>query len=184
MRLRLAGDHQIENAKTALAAIAALTERGKLNISRDNIKEGLKNAVNPARLETLHENPLVLLDGAHNPNGIEALKKAIDRFLGGKKIICMMGMLADKDIDSALALLDGVFDTIYTVPIDNPRALSSEALAEKCRAHAKEIRFFDNAESGLDAAYAKAENENAALLICGSLYLAGAIRPYILEKFS
>ena len=96
----------------------------------------------------------------------------------------MMGMLADKDIDSALALLDGVFDTIYTVPIDNPRALSSEALAEKCRAHAKEIRFFDNAESGFDAAYAKAENENAALLICGSLYLAGAIRPYILEKFS
>ena len=182
--LQLAGDHQIENAKTALAAIAALTERGKLNISRDNIKEGLKNAVNPARLETLHENPLVLLDGAHNPNGIEALKKAIDRFLGSKKIICMMGMLADKDIDSALALLDGVFDTIYTVPIDNPRALSSEALAEKCRAHANEIRFFDNAESGFDAAYAKAENENAALLICGSLYLAGAIRPYILEKFS
>lgn len=57
MRLRLAGDHQIENAKTALAAIAALTERGKLNISRDNIKEGLKNAVNPARLETLHDDP-------------------------------------------------------------------------------------------------------------------------------
>ncbi len=114
MRLRLAGDHQIENAKTALAAIAALTERGKLNISRDNIKEGLKNAVNPARLETLHDDPLVVLDGAHNPNGIEALKKAIDRFLGGRKIVCMMGMLADKDIDSALALLDGVFDAIYT----------------------------------------------------------------------
>ena len=184
MRLRLAGDHQIENAKTALAAIAALTERSKLNISRDNIKEGLKNAVNPARLETLHNNPLVILDGAHNPNGIEALKKAIDRFLGGRKIVCMMGMLADKDIDSALALLDGVFDAIYTVPIDNPRALSSKALAEKCRTHAKEVQAFDSAENGFDAAYAKAESENAALLICGSLYLAGAVRPYIIEKFS
>ena len=184
MRLRLAGDHQIENAKTALAAIAALTERGKLNISRDNIKEGLKNAVNPARLETLHDDPLVVLDGAHNPNGIEALKKAIDRFLGGRKIVCMMGMLADKDIDSALALLDGVFDAIYTVPIDNPRALSSKALAEKCRTHAKEVQSFDSAGNGFDAAYAKAESENAALLICGSLYLAGAVRPYIIEKFS
>ena len=161
MRLRLAGDHQIEKAKTALAAIAALTERGKLNISRDNIKEGLKN-----------------------PNGIEALKKAIDRFLGGRKIVCMMGMLADKDIDSALALLDGVFDAIYTVPIDNPRALSSKALAEKCRTHAKEVQSFDSAKNGFDAAYAKAESENAALLICGSLYLAGAVRPYIIEKFS
>ena len=184
MRLRLAGDHQIENAKTALAALAALTERGKLNITVEQIREGLFQAVNPARLETLHENPLVLLDGAHNPNGIEALKKALDRFLGGKKIFCMMGMLADKDIDSALSLLDGEFDAIYTVPIDNPRALSSAALAEKCRTHAKEAEAFDSAEKGFDAAFAKAEKENAALLICGSLYLAGAIRPYIIEKFS
>ena len=183
MHLSLAGDHQIENARTALAAIEALTERGILNISASDIKEGLQKAVNPARLEVLHQSPLVLLDGAHNPNGVEALKLAIDRFLGGRRVFCVMGMLADKDSDSSLALLDGAFEAIYTVPIDNPRALSSQALAEKCRPHAVEVKAFDSAEAAFDAAYTRADAENAAVLVCGSLYLAGAIRPYIIKKF-
>ena len=183
MHLSLAGDHQIENARTALAAIESLTERGILNISASDIKEGLQKAVNPARLEVLHQSPLVLLDGAHNPNGVEALKLAIDRFLGGRRVFCVMGMLADKDSDSSLALLDGAFEAIYTVPIDNPRALSSEALAEKCRAHADEVKAFDSAEAAFDAAHTRADAENAAVLVCGSLYLAGAIRPYIIKKF-
>ena len=183
MHLSLAGDHQIENARTALAAIEALTERGILNISASDIREGLQKAVNPARLEVLHQSPLVLLDGAHNPNGVEALKRAIDRFLGDRRVFCVMGMLADKDSDSSLELLDGAFEAIYTVPIDNPRALSSETLAEKCRAHAAEVKAFDSAEAAFDAAFENAEAENAAVLVCGSLYLAGAIRPYIIKKF-
>lgn len=122
----------------------------------------------------------MLLDGAHNPNGIGALKQAIDRFLEGKKILCVLGMLADKDIDSALRLLDGVFEAIYTVPIDNPRALAPDLLAEKCRSHAAEVRAFDSAELAFDTAFERAERENAAVLVCGSLYLAGSIRPYIL----
>ena len=178
--LRLAGDYQLENARTALAAIEVLTLNGELDISPEDIRRGLFNAVNPARLETLCGSPLVLLDGAHNPNGIGALKQAIDRFLEGKKILCMLGMLADKDIDSALRLLDGVFEAIYTVPIDNPRALAPDLLAEKCRSHAAEVRAFDSAELAFDTAFERAERENAAVLVCGSLYLAGSIRPYIL----
>ena len=178
--LRLAGDYQLENARTALAAIEVLTLNGELDISPEDIRRGLFNAVNPARLETLCGSPLVLLDGAHNPNGIGALKQAINRFLEGKKILCVLGMLADKDIDSALRLLDGVFEAIYTVPIDNPRALAPDLLAEKCRSHAAEVRAFDSAELAFDTAFERAERENAAVLVCGSLYLAGSIRPYIL----
>ena len=178
--LRLAGDYQLENARTALAAIEVLTLNGELDISPEDIRRGLFNAVNPARLETLCGSPLVLLDGTHNPNGIGALKQAIDRFLEGKKILCVLGMLADKDIDSALRLLDGVFEAIYTVPIDNPRALAPDLLAEKCRSHAAEVRAFDSAELAFDTAFERAERENAAVLVCGSLYLAGSIRPYIL----
>ena len=178
--LRLAGDYQLENARTALAAIEVLTLNGELDISPEDIRRGLFNAVNPARLETLCGSPLVLLDGAHNPNGIGALKQAIDRFLEGKKILCVLGMLADKDIDSALRLLDGVFEAIYTVPIDNPRAPAPDLLAEKCRSHAAEVRAFDSAELAFDTAFERAERENAAVLVCGSLYLAGSIRPYIL----
>ncbi len=179
--LPLAGDHQIENARTALAAVEAVRKEGLLTISDSSIVEGMKNAVNPARLELLSENPVVLLDGAHNPNGIEALKAAIDRFLPDTPIICVMGMLADKDIDSSIALLDGLFERVFTVPIDNPRALSADDLAKKFENHAKAVQPFESREDAFDAAYALAKGTDSAVLICGSLYLAGEIRPYILK---
>lgn len=179
--LPLAGDHQIENAKTALAAVEAVRKEGLLTISDSSIVEGMRNAVNPARLELLSENPVVLLDGAHNPNGIEALKAAIDRFLPDTPIICVMGMLADKDIDSSIALLDGLFERVFTVPIDNPRALSADDLAKKFENHAKAVQPFESREDAFDAAYALAKGTDSAVLICGSLYLAGEIRPYILK---
>ncbi len=180
--LKLAGEHQLENAKTALACIDTLRKKGLLNISNSDIQQGFENAKNPARLELLCNNPVVLLDGAHNPNGIEALKISIEKFLSNKKIICLMGMLADKDIDSSIALLNGLFDEVYTVPVDNPRALPPEKLATKFENHCKVIKSFSSAENAFDKAFENAQNNNHAILICGSLYLAGEIRPYIIKK--
>lgn len=184
IHLNLAGKHQIENAKTALAAIESVRQRGLLRISDDDIKSGLSKAVNPARFELLNKNPIVVLDGAHNPNGIEALKTAVNNFLDGKKITCIMGMLADKDIDSSIKLLSGIFDSVYTVPVDNPRAISAEELSKKCRECFKNVTSFNSAETAFDTAFENAKNDGGAVLICGSLYLAGEIRPYILDKLN
>ena len=180
--LRLAGRHQIENAANALTALFYLRNKGLLSFNTEHVRRGLAAAVNPARLELFGENPPVLLDGAHNPNGIAALERALEDFLPDAPVTCVMGMLADKDIDSAIALLDGVFMRVHTVPVDNPRAISSAALAEKFRRHCPEVVSFDSAEEGFDEAFALAKKQNAAVLICGSLYLAGEIRPYILNK--
>ncbi|WP_294907311.1 folylpolyglutamate synthase/dihydrofolate synthase family protein [uncultured Ruminococcus sp.] len=182
IHINLAGKHQLENAKTAIAAIESVRQRGLLEISDDDISEGFAKAVNPARFELLSKNPVVILDGAHNPNGIEALKNSVRKFLDGEKITCVMGMLADKDIDSSIKLLDGVFETVYTVPVDNPRAISSEELAEKCKGYFKNITSFDSAEKAFDGAFENAEKNGGAVIVCGSLYLAGEIRPYILDK--
>ena len=180
--LPLAGAHQIENAKTAIAALEYLDKDGSISVGSGCIAMGFEKAVNPARLELLSENPVVLLDGAHNPNGIEALKEAVNKFLPGKKIICITGMLADKDIDSSIALLNGVFESVYTVPIDNPRAVSSEVLAEKYTAACKSTKAFDSPKAAFDDALYRAKSENCAVLICGSLYLAGELRPYMIAK--
>ena len=182
--LKLAGEHQIENALTALSALFYFRNKKLLSISEDAIVEGLTSAKNPARLELLCEEPPVLLDGAHNPNGIGALKKALDEFLTDVPVTCVMGMLADKDVDSSVALLDGMFERVYTVPVDNPRALSAEALAEKFRTAGMSAAPFKSAEAAFDTAFEMACAENGAVLICGSLYLAGEIRPYVLEKFA
>lgn len=182
IHLNLAGKHQLENAKTALAAIESVRQRGLLNITDDDISVGFSKAVNPARFELLSKNPVVILDGAHNPNGIEALKNAVRNFLDGERITCVMGMLADKDIDSSIKLLDGVFETVYTVPVDNPRAISSNELAQKCKGYFKSVTSFDSAEKAFDGAFENVKKNGGAVVICGSLYLAGEIRPYILEK--
>ena len=181
LTLHLSGEHQLENAKTALAAIETLRSNGNLKISDVAIQSGFSAAQNPARLELLSENPIVLLDGAHNPNGIEALKKAISKFLSDKPIICIMGMLADKDIDTSLAMLDGVFETVFTVPVSNPRAISSIELAQKFENYCNSVKVFDSTEQAYDEAITKAMQNDSAVLICGSLYLAGEIRPYILN---
>lgn len=178
----LAGAHQIENAKTAVAALKYLDKDGSIGVGSGCIARGFEKAVNPARLELLCEDPIVLLDGAHNPNGIGALKEAIKKFLPDKKIICVTGMLADKDIDSSIALLSGVFESVYTVPVDNPRTISADLLAEKYKAVCKNTKPFDSPQSAFDEALFRAKAENCTVLICGSLYLAGELRPYMISQ--
>ena len=181
LEIRLAGDHQIENAKTAFAALDYLRINGILELEDRDIKNGFLSATNPARLELLGDNPTVLLDGAHNPNGAEALKKAVEEFLSGKKIYCVMGMLADKDVDSAISLFDGLFEEVFTVPVSNPRTLGSKELAKKFKPYCDSVNPFDNAEKAFDAALDRAVKNCGAVLVCGSLYLAGELRPYIIQ---
>ena len=148
----------------------------------DSIANGFAKAVNPARLELLSEKPIVLLDGAHNPNGIEALKSAIQKFLPNKYIIAITGMLADKDVSTSVKLLDGVFDRVYTVPVHNPRAMHPAKLMQKYAKFVDDTVTFESAEHAFDMAFEQAEKTDCAVVICGSLYLAGEIRPYIINK--
>lgn len=180
LNLPLVGAHQIENAKTALSVLEVIHE--SFPVKSENIQSGFARTTNPARLEVLGKNPLVILDGAHNPDGINALKNALEAYLPDKKKSLILGMLADKDSKSSVKLLGGLFEKVFTVPVNNPRTLSSEALAEECRRHFSETECFGNPFSAFDAAYETAKQENNALIIAGSLYLAGELRPYILNQ--
>ncbi len=178
--LPLAGEHQLENAKAALAALEVV--KSDFTITPDNIKNGFAETTNPARLELLSENPTILLDGAHNPNGVEALRNALDLFLGGVPKILILGMLSDKDSSSSVRLLKGMFETVYTVPVSNPRTLTPEALAQKCEPFFKKTVPYENVFDAFDDALSEAKSKNATLIIAGSLYLAGEVRPYITAK--
>lgn len=180
LELHLVGEHQLENAKTALTALKTLCDSGKINVSKKALKSGVAKAVNPARLELMRKNPVVLLDGAHNPNGIEALSNAVKKYLPNQKRLCLMGMLADKDSAGSIKLLEGLFEEVITVTVDNPRTLTAQELAEKCRQHFPVVTAFDDNKKALDYALKKAEKEKIPLVICGSLYLAGELRPYLL----
>ena len=180
LNLKLLGGHQVENAETALAAVEQL--RKTIDITNRNIADGFEVTTNPARFELLSRSPDVILDGAHNPDGISALKDAFKKYFGDKKAVLILGMLADKDSKSSLKLLKGMFETVYTVPVDNPRTLSAAALAEECREFFDDVEAFGSVFEAFDKACGICRKDGRALVIAGSLYLAAQIRPYIFEK--
>lgn len=83
--IHLIGEHQIKNAKLAISALEVLRNYCGVDIADENIVKGLNKAEMPARLELLCKEPVVLIDGAHNPNGMEALSSAIKQYLSGKR---------------------------------------------------------------------------------------------------
>lgn len=180
LNLPFIGGHQLENAKAALSCIEVVKKY--FDIPDEAVVNGFKKASNPARFELLSEEPMIILDGAHNPDGINALKEAVKKYNPKKSAVLILGMLSDKDSESSIKLLSGVFDTVFTVPVNNPRTLSSETLAEKCLPYFKEVRTFYDVKTTLNSALETVEKNDSLLVIAGSLYLAGEIRPLIKKE--
>ena len=124
--LPLAGRHQIYNFLTAFSAIEAVKLQG-FAISDKNITDGIAKVVFPARMEQISVEPLVILDGAHNLQGCEALAKAMP--LTPKKKVVIMGMLRDKDWLHAAARIAQEAEMFFAVSPENPRALPAGELA-------------------------------------------------------
>ena len=182
LELSLIGEHQVKNARTALATLAVLTKDAGIKITKEAMLEGFKSAVNPARFEVLSKDPLVILDGAHNADGMLAFSNAVKKYTGGKKRVLLMGMLADKDSLTSAKYVEGLFDSAFTVPVSNPRTRTTEDMAEILSKYIDNVTPCQSPYEGFDKAYSKAREDNSVLVICGSLYLAGELRPYILKK--
>ena len=175
MQLPLLGSHQIDNLRCALAVIEVLQKEHGKQISLENIRDGLQNTHHPARFEKLRENPTVILDGAHNPNGLQAFATAVRTYYAEGDKTLIIGILADKD-STSLSLLDGLFKRIIVTDIDNPRALPAGDLARKLGGVCDDIEVIESPRE----AYDKALSYGDDVFVCGSLYLASEIRPYII----
>ncbi len=180
--IKLLGEHQVNNALVALETIEILKNRG-FNITEENVKKGLKEAQNPARFEVMSEDPLVILDGAHNADGMSTFSRGV-KALCKEKPILIMGMLGDKDSKSSLEHIKGMFEYVLTVPINNPRAMTSENMTVLCKNYFENVTTYDSVKTALYDALNLVRDTRRPLCICGSLYLAGEIRPYILESLN
>ncbi len=183
LTIHLIGEHQTKNARLALGAVNQLIDKYDFNISNENIIAGFKKAEMPARLELMCKEPIVLVDGAHNPNGMQALANAIKEYLPNKKIICIMGMLTDKDSNSSLEYIDNLIDTVITLEPNNPRKQTSKELAEKAVKFFDKVYPMDSYSEAIEKALDLADNDSA-VLVCGSLYLAAELRPLIANELN
>jgi len=179
LQTALTGLHQISNAVTAVKTAEVLLGKG-WHINEAAIRTGLRQARCIGRLELLSRKPLLLVDGAHNPQGVEAMTHSLEALFPGKKITFLMGMLADKDFHTAALLTIPFAKRFYTMTPPVPRALSAQTMAEVIHAAGDvPVRACDTIEDALSQALLEAEPGDV-LCAFGSLYQIGAIRAFFL----
>lgn len=166
------GEHQIYNALTAIEAVHLLQQIG-YHITQKHLAEGIHCTQFDGRLEILQQHPLVILDGAHNQDGVAALCRVLDTFLKNKKIIMILGMVSDKRFKECAEELSKRADVLLTAaPSENLRALNSSILANIARLHCAQVIDCGTLEHAIQQAQKYADTQDV-LLICGSLYLVG-----------
>lgn len=167
----MGGLHQISNAITVIEAIKYPAE--KMKITLDNIKNGLKRATIPARIEVVSKNPLTILDGGHNPDGMKALAKVLETIPQRPKI-AIIGMLKGKNVHEAIRELIGLVDKFICVEGFYPLEMPKQELKEIIESIGGKAELSDLPLNELIKSIQK-ENPKGLTLICGSLFLASKV---------
>ncbi len=178
--LYLLGKHQLSNCATALGVIDVLTEQGLVKIMEGRVRHALTTVRCPARVEVVSRSPLIILDVAHTVESIKALKQTLQSNFKFKKLIVLMGLSEDKDIDGVLTEIVSFADEIIFTRSDNPRAASPHELAEKAKALSRnpQLLTHNSVEDAFNEAKKLAE-EDDLICITGSFYVAGKIKEII-----
>ena len=173
----MAGKHQAENLKTALAIIEVLRKKGDLNIERSRLYAGLEKARNPGRFEIIDQGPpVVVIDGAHNEAGASAFRETVCEVFPGRRILMVAGMLKDKEVDAMLRHMREITGDFILTNVDNPRSMPVGELADRLRRLEPDtVKVVDSPADSLAAAI-EAGREYDVLIFAGSLYLIGEIR--------
>lgn len=164
----LLGENQVKNATLAIEVAKKLNGTG-WNVTKEHIFNGIRNTTWHGRFEVIQSAPLYIVDGAHNPDAARSLKKSIDFYLKGKKMLYITGILADKDYNSILSFLGKDAEKIITVTPDHERALPAEKLAQCARTYCDCVTVGGTMEEALVLAKQQ-ELDFDVVLIFGSLY--------------
>jgi dihydrofolate synthase/folylpolyglutamate synthase len=175
----LAGKFQIYNCITVIEAAKQLRNSG-IAISDRDIQYAIEHTYFPARMEMLSQNPLIILDGSHNPDGAKALEETL-RELTVHPLTIMMGILQDKDYNEILQTVGKYADQFIAVTPNNPRAMHAEDLKHQAEKLCKQVRSYENLHMAVHEVLRELP-KGAGLIVCGSLYLASEIRPIVMEE--
>lgn len=182
----LLGEHQIQNASMAIECAKVL------NISEENIITGISKARWKARAEVLSIDPLILMDGGHNPQGILSLGKVLEGLeltKNSSKVNILIGAMRDKDMDQMLKIFRRIVKNVqffYVTRVNNPRTFEPSELYNKIkfvynRDDLLEDKIYEDAKEATRIAIAESVESKTPLIILGSLYLAGEIRGTVKE---
>ena len=179
--LHLLGKHQIENAAVAVMA-AKLISNLDSRITNKTIDDALTLVSWPARFEQADYNgQKIIIDGAHNPAGMTALRESLDLYFPAPERVLLLGILKDKDIDTMLDILLRPDDTVVVTVPHSDRASDPQILAGKVAAHVQHVEAIADNNEAMNRALELANGEKL-LIMAGSLYLVGGLRKLLMDK--
>ena len=178
VKISLLGLYQPRNSALVIKAVEILRERG-LKISEKALYDGLLEAKWIARFEIISREPLIIFDGAHNPEGISSAVMSIKHYFGDEKVYVLTGVLRDKDYRFIAGELSKIAARAFTLTPDSPRALSAEAYAEVLEEAGIPATPHESIELAILVAKASAEADGVPLICLGSLYTYSDIIKYV-----
>ncbi len=170
VKLPLLGLYQPSNAANVLCALEILKAKG-FTVSEKAVRDGLLAARWPARFEIISRDPLIIFDGAHNPEGIETAVQSIKRYFGDQKVCILTGVMKDKDYNYISGKFAEISDRAFTITPQNPRALPAEEYAKVLEGVGITATSYSSVADALEDAKKYAKETDSALLCLGSLYM-------------
>ena len=181
LSIPLLGEHQVENAVTAYAALLAARREG-LVFNAGQLKQGFADTKWAGRFEIWREKPPIVLDSAHNPDSISKLRQTLDEYFPEEKIVLIFGASEDKKVAEMLEILAPRLDKVILTRAEHPRAVE----AEKLLTIAEQVGVGAEAIVPVEAAVVRAleivDETRALLLSAGSIFVTAAVRAVLSEE--
>jgi dihydrofolate synthase/folylpolyglutamate synthase len=175
LRIPLLGYHQAQNTATAYAVIEEVRKAG-IKVGNEAVKTGFAGVDWPGRFEMINESPIIMVDSAHNPDSALKLRLAMDDYLTKKEIILVFGVSEDKDVKGIFAQLLPRVKSMVATQSTHPRAMQADKLVELAQRSGCPAVATGDIPAALETAYKMAVEQNAAIVVAGSVFVAGAAR--------
>lgn len=178
LHLKMLGSCQPENAALAVQAASVLSR--SYPVEKKHIYDGIEKTRWGGRFELHSGSPDIILDGAHNPDGIRRLRESVNQMFGAVPICYVCGVLADKDYEKEIEILFGRASNVFTVTPPSPRAMKSTDLkvAIKERFPQLKVTSFDS-EDGIEKAMEAAVSQNNPVVVCGTLTILARVKEWM-----
>ena len=178
LHLKMLGSCQPENAALAVQAASVLSR--SYPIEKKHIYEGIEKTRWGGRFELHSGSPDIILDGAHNPDGIRRLRESVNQMFGAGPICYVCGVLADKDYEKEIEILFGRASNVFTVTPPSPRAMKSTDLKAAIKERFPQLKVISfDSEDGIEKAMEAAVSQNNPVVVCGTLTILARVKEWM-----
>lgn len=178
LHLKMLGSCQPENAALAVQAASVLSR--SYPIEKKHIYDGIEKTRWGGRFELHSGSPDIILDGAHNPDGIRRLRESVNQMFGAVPICYVCGVLADKDYEKEIEILFGRASNVFTVTPPSPRAMKSTDLKAAIKKRFSQLKVTSfGSEDGIEKAMEAAVSQNNPVVVCGTLTILARVKEWM-----